>query len=117
MTSARVGLIVLICSLGVLLLIAQSPQAKEQIKERMENAQEDIVVLFDKDGNQMTQLAVSEELKRRYKSLEAFIRGQKATGSPVSGCDNPKATDPPPICVICSDGRSVCSKARFTGSR
>jgi len=93
-------------------LIAQSKtgkrldaEAKGKITKTLAEHEANEVILFDPHGKSEGVVAkLTDDDVRRYGSLEQFLIDK----NPVDSCKNPV---PSPPCVICDDGRVVCSKA------
>ena len=62
--------------------------------------------IFDKKGKLKETVPLPTSEYGKYKSLEDLLKGSSAT--PISSCDEPKPTPPPPKCVVCKSGNVIC---------
>ncbi len=90
----------------------RSSTARDKITAAV-NANPDKVLVFDGEGNTKESVTPTESDRATYDSLERFV--QSSRKSPVDSCHNPTAVPPPP-CILCDNGRIVCSKVKFRGT-
>lgn len=85
-----------------------SSEVQAKIGDKLQQSSRDDLMLFDKDGVLEKKTALNTDLSvDSYKSLPDLLNSNK---SPIDDCKKPTPT-PPPGCVVCGDGRIVCSKA------
>jgi hypothetical protein len=87
--------------------------SKAEISETLKSKDSVSVYVFDHNGTLKDSVKLTPTDKRKFKSLEEFVRSKD---SPIDSCKNPVPTTPPPQCVICDDGQTVCTKAKFSES-
>ena len=99
------------------------PHVKASIESQLELANKNSILVFDKNGNHPTEIPVLQEWRQFSRSLKDYVNhisnaNRNAYSSnrelgPIASCEEPKALKPPPPCVLCKDGRIICSKAAF----
>ena len=89
-----------------------SPALKERITDQLRGVATNTVVLFDQNGNQEAQFPVTDEEARRHHNLSEYVE-ELDKRKEAKICSNGTPTPPPPQCLICSDGRVICSDAKF----
>jgi hypothetical protein len=62
--------------------------------------------LFNHDGELQDTMKEQKDELKGYNSLQGWLKSDK---SPVGSCKDPKPT-PPPGCVMCDNGSTVCAK-------
>jgi hypothetical protein len=85
--------------------------SKAQTSEALKTKDFVSVYVFDRNGNLKNSVKTTHAERKKFKSLEEFVRSKD---SPIDTCKNPVPTTPPPQCVICDDGQTVCTKAKFS---
>jgi len=88
-----------------------SADAKAKITDSLEKKGSTDVLLFDAKGDLQESFKTDKIDFKSYGSLEDFVKSNK---SPIDTCKNPIPTPPPPKCVICANGHTVCTKAKFS---
>jgi hypothetical protein len=83
--------------------------AQDKIKEKLSESSAGKVLFFNEEGHTTDSVTVTKGQTDRYRSLGDFL---KSNESPISSCKHPTPTPPPP-CILCDDGRVVCSTAAF----
>jgi hypothetical protein len=86
-----------------------SQAAQDKIKQKMSESPAGRVLVFNEEGKVTDSVTVTVTKRQieKYQSLSDFL---KSDDSPVDSCKNPVPTPPPP-CILCDNGRVVCSNA------
>ena len=93
---------------------APSAEVQEKIQKALAAAPKNSVIVFDSQGNNLNKgVTLTEDQLRTYDSLKSYVR---KNSSEVDGCNNPTPVPPPP-CVLCDNGRIVCTNAKFRGNQ
>ena len=102
-------------SLGFTGTLFSQSEDKRKIEGRMIDVSNDVVVMFDKTGDEVKRFTLGRIDTMRFPSLAALIQRVGLARLGVM-CKDPKPTPPPPQCVICPDGYVICTKAKFGGA-
>jgi hypothetical protein len=104
-------------SLGAGLLNAQdravvnhalTADAKAKISSWLDSGGTNTVMFFNGEGDCIKRVPIPNYVLGTDHSLFDFVKKD-----PIAGCENPKALTPPPPCVVCKDGKIICSRAHF----
>ena len=85
-----------------------SDTAKNKITAKLSTSKPNSLLLFNIEGELKSSLdPISKDDQDAYHSLKDFT----VKKNPIDNCKNPV---PSPPCVICDDGRVVCTRAEFS---
>ncbi len=97
-----------------------------KITDQLNDSNHHSVFAFDHTGAETATIPLDTMKTLHTRSLEDYvvsiqkdagrIEGSTSTDAyakPITACKDPHALDPPPPCVICKDGKILCSKASF----
>jgi hypothetical protein len=91
--------------------------AMQKIKKDLAYVNSDRLILFDKDGDQLSYDTISATELKKFSSLKDYVASMDLAGKRKAGrmpeCKEPKTIPPPPQCVLCKNGRTLCSNAHF----
>lgn len=104
-----------------------SSSTKMKITNQLNESDRHSVSVFTKAGDETANIPLDTTRSTYFHSLRDYVvsvqsdeekEGRSDTklrtdAKPIATCKDPQALEPPPPCVICKDGRILCSKASF----
>jgi hypothetical protein len=93
-----------------------SKNTRDKIIQKMNtdsDGHQSSLFVFDHGGRLEKQIPFPNSDVGKYKSLDDYLKSTgKPKPTPISSCEEPKPTSPPPQCVICKSGQVICSDAK-----
>lgn len=86
-----------------------SASAQQSIVNQMQRGNAYKVYQFDREGSLKNTINISPDTLGTYSSFDDLLKSNRDR---VGTCKNPKPT-PPEGCVLCEDGRCLCTTYKF----
>lgn len=81
---------------------------KDKIQKSLDTADEDSLVTYNHEGQPLKHMALASNTFENYDSLSELVKKD-----PIATCQDPKSLKPPPQCVVCKNGKIICTRAKF----